>query len=93
MRSFASLRAHRPIRRDDGDVELVDVVEFVRLGFRRAGHAGELLVKPEIILDRDRGERLRFAIDLHAFLGFDRLVQAVAPAPARHLAARCIRRR
>ena len=77
----------RPIRRDDGDVEFVDVVEFVRFGFRGAGHAGELVVEPEIILDRDRGERLRLAIDLHAFLRFDRLVQSIAPAAARHFAA------
>ena len=62
-------------------------MELGRFGFGRAGHAGELLVKPEIILNRDRGERLRFAFDLDAFLGFDRLVQAVAPAAARHLAA------
>jgi hypothetical protein len=27
------------------------------------------------------------ALDLHPFLGLDRLVQAVAPAPARHQAA------
>ena len=76
----------RAVGRDDDDVELVDVVEFVRLGLGGAGHARELLVEPEIILDRDRGERLRFAIDLHAFLRFDRLVQAVAPAAARHFA-------
>jgi hypothetical protein len=55
-------------------------VELVGLGLRRAGHAGELLVKPEIILDRDRRQRLRLAVDLHALLRLDRLVQAVAPA-------------
>ena len=87
MRSFEIDARDRPVRRDDGDVEFVDVVELVRFGLRRAGHAGELLVKPEIILDRDRGERLRLAIDLHAFLRLDGLVQAVAPAAARHVAA------
>ncbi len=45
------------------------------------------MVEPEIILNRDSRERLRLAIDLHAFLGFHRLVQSIAPAPARHLAA------
>ena len=69
------------------DVQLVDVVELVRLRLGGAGHAGELVVEAEIILNRDRRERLRFAIDLHAFLRFDRLVQAVAPAAARHFAA------
>ena len=45
------------------------------------------VIEPEIILNRDRGEGLRFAIDLHAFLRFDRLMQSVAPAAARHFAA------
>ncbi len=82
-----------PIRRDNGDIELVDVVELVRLGLGRAGHARQLMIKAKVILDRDRRERLRFAIDLHAFLRLDRLVQTVAPAPARHFPARYIRRR
>ena len=77
----------RAIGRDDGDIQFVDVVKFVRLGFGGAGHAGELLIEAEIILDRDRGEGLGFAIDLDAFLRFDRLVQAIAPAAARHFAA------
>ena len=81
------LPRNRPIRRDDGDIEFVDVVEFVRLGFRGAGHAREFVIEAEIILDRDRGEGLRLAIDLHAFLRFDRLVQTIAPAAARHFAA------
>ena len=81
------LARDRSIRRDDEHVEFVDVVKLVRFGLRGAGHAGELVIKPEIILNRDRGERLRFAIDLHAFLGFDGLMQSVAPAAARHQAA------
>ncbi len=49
---------------------------------------GQLVVEAEIILDGDRRQRLRLAVDLHAFLGFHRLVQAVAPAAAAHFAAR-----
>ena len=62
-------------------------MELIRFGLGRAGHAGELLIKPEIILNRDRGQRLRLAIDLHAFLRFDRLMQSIAPAAARHFAS------
>ena len=87
MRSFASLRATGRLVGITQHVELVNVVEFVRFRFSRARHAGQLLIKPEIILDRDGGEGLRFAIDLHRFLCFHRLMQPVAPAPARHLAA------
>ena len=68
--------------------QFVNVEKFRRLGFRRAGHARQFLIEAEIILDRDRRERLRFALDLHAFLGLDRLVQAIAPAAAGHQAAR-----
>jgi hypothetical protein len=47
----------------------------------------ELAVHAEVVLEGDRGERLVLVLDLHAFLGLDRLVQAVGPAPARHQAA------
>ena len=47
-----------------------------------AGHAGELLVDAEVVLQRDRRERLVLGLDLDAFLCLDRLVQALAPAPA-----------
>ena len=77
----------RAVRRDGQHVELVDVVELGRLGFGGAGHAGELFVKPEIVLNRDRGEGLGFLFDLDAFLGFDRLVEAIGPTPAGHFAA------
>ena len=66
---------------------LVDLVELLGLGHRRAGHAGELVVEPEVVLERDRGEGHRLALDPQALLRLDRLVEALAPAPARHLAA------
>ena len=75
------------VRRDNDHAQLVDVVELVGLGFGGAGHAGQLLVQAEVILDGDRGERLRRAVDLDAFLGRDGLVQAVTPTPSRHFAA------
>ena len=68
----------------DHHVEVVDLLELDRFGVRRAGHAGELLVHAEIVLEGDRRERLVLAFDLDVFLGLDRLVQPVAPAPARH---------
>ena len=54
---------------------------------------GELLVLAEVVLEGDGRERLVLALDLHlgmrgvVFLGFDRLVQPVAPAAARHQAS------
>ena len=88
VRFFLAL--HDAVGRNDHHVELVDAGELLRFGVGRAGHAGQLLVLAEVVLERDRRERLVLALDLHSrvrgvvFLGFDRLVQAVAPAPARH---------
>ncbi len=69
------------------NLELVDLLELGRFGFRRARHAAQLLVQAEVILERDRGQRLVFLADVHAFLGLDRLVQPIAPAASRHQAA------
>ena len=81
------LADHRPVGRDRRDVEVVDLLELGRFGLGRTGHAGQLLVHAEVVLEGDGGERLVLALDLDAFLGFDGLVQAVAPAAARHQAA------
>ncbi len=78
---------HRHVGRNHGDVQLVGLSKFRRFGFGRTGHAGQLLVHAEIILERDGGEGLVLPLDLDAFLGFDRLVQSVAPAASRHEAS------
>ena len=75
------------VGRDDHDVELVDLVELLGFGVGRAGHAGELAVLAEVVLERDRRERLVLALDLDLLLGLDRLVQPVAPAAPGHQAA------
>ena len=65
------------VGRDDHDVELVNVEEFRRLGFGGAGHARQLVVHAEVVLQGDGGEGLRLGLDSDAFLGLNRLVQAV----------------
>ena len=65
-------------------VELVDFPELAGLGHGRAGHAADLLVELEEVLQRDRGQGLILFFDPHAFLGLDGLVQAVAPVPPGH---------
>ena len=57
--------------------------EFVGFGRGRAGHAGELLVEAEVVLEGDRGQRLVLGLDLDVLLGLERLVQAFRIAPAR----------
>ena len=82
------LAHHRHVRRDDDRFQVVDLLELERLGVGRAGHAGQLVVHAEVVLERDRRERLVLALDRHAFLRLDRLVQAVGPAAARTSAGR-----
>jgi hypothetical protein len=53
----------------------------------RTGHAGQLVVEAEIVLEGDRGQGLVFRLDAHVLLGFQRLVLAFGVAPARHHAA------
>ena len=86
-RSGEVVADHLLVGRDGHDLELVDLVELLGLGHRRAGHAGQLVVQAEVVLEGDRGQGHALALDAQALLGLDGLVQALAPAPARHLAA------
>ena len=62
------------MRGDDDDFEPIDLLKLVRLGVRRAGHAGQLRIQAEVVLERDGGDRQVFLFDVDPFLGFDRLV-------------------
>ena len=73
--------------RDLHDVQIVDAGEFLLLGQRRAGHAGELVVQAEEILEGDGGERLVLARDLDALLGLNGLMQALVIPAAVHQSA------
>ena len=71
---------HRPMCRDDHDFKPVDRLELERLGVGGTGHAGQLLVQAKVVLEGDRAKSLVFALDRHAFLRLDGLVQAIGPA-------------
>ncbi len=79
---------HLAVGRDLGDVQVVDRLELGELRLGRTGHAGELLVHLEVVLDRDRREGLVLLLDPNALLGLDRLVQPLGVAPALEHAAR-----
>ncbi len=80
------LAHHRLVRRDDHGFQVIDLLELEGLGVGRARHAGQLAVHAEIVLERDRRQRLVLALDVDAFLGLDRLVQSVGPAATGHQA-------
>ena len=71
---------HRLVGADRDDAEAVDLVELRGLGHGRTGHARELLVETEVVLQGDGGEGLVLLADLHALLGLDGLVEAVVVA-------------
>ncbi len=78
---------HGLVGGDDDDFEFVDLFELGGFGFSRTGHAAQLLIEAEVVLEGDGGEGLVFFADLYAFFGFDGLVQSVGPAAARHQSA------
>ncbi len=53
------------VRRDGHDRQLVDLAELRVLGHGGTGHAGELLVEAEVVLQRDGGQRLVLLAHLH----------------------------
>ncbi len=65
---------HRHVGWDLDHAEAVNLLELGFLGLRGTGHARELVVHAEVVLQRNRGERLVFVLDLDAFFGFERLV-------------------
>ena len=77
----------RFVGRDGVGVEVVELLELLLLGLGRPGHAGQLVVHPEEVLEGDRRQRLVLVLDRDALFGLDRLVESVGPAPPRHRAA------
>ena len=78
---------HSLVGRDRHHTDLVRVHELGGLGLGRAGHPGQLLVEPEVILQGDGGHGLVLGLDLHALFGLDGLVDAlVVAAPGQHTA-------
>jgi len=78
----AVLADGRAVGRDHHHFQAVDALELEGFGIGRAGHAGQLLVHAEQVLEGDARQRLVLALDRHAFLRFHRLVQAIGPAAA-----------
>ena len=77
----------RLIGRDHLNGDVIDLAELRVLGHGGTGHAGELVIHEEVVLESDGGERLVLLANDHAFLGLDGLVQALGVAPALHNAA------
>ena len=72
---------------DADDVQAVNFAEFVGLGGGCTGHAGQLFVHAEVVLEGDGGQRFALGGDLYALLGLDGLMQTLVVAAADHQTA------
>ena len=68
---------HGQVGGNFNDIQLVNFVEFTRFGRRGSGHARQFGIHAEIVLEGDCCERLVLWLNIHAFFGFDCLMQAV----------------
>ena len=72
-------------------VQLINGLKFLLLGQGSAGHAGELVVQAEEILEGDGCQGLALSGNGHAFLGLDGLVQTlVIPAAIHETASKLV---
>ena len=74
---------HPLVGGDGHHAELVGVHELCCFGFRGTGHAGELVVHAEVVLQGHGRHGLVLRLDFDAFLRLNRLVDAVVVAAAR----------
>ncbi len=68
---------HGLVGRNLDDVQLIDGAELLFLGQGGTGHAGELAVQTEVVLEGDGRQRLALVLDGDAFLGLDGLMQTI----------------
>src|SRR5262245_46895335 len=78
---FADARA---VRRDGDYFDAVEIFQLFGRGSRRGGHAAELWVMLQEVLQSDRTQDAPARPDRQRFLGFERGLQAVRPAPVVH---------
>ena len=76
------LADHRLVRRDRHDAQLIGRHELGRLGLGGSGHARELVVEAEVVLQRHGRKSLVLGLDRHRLLRLDRLVDALVVATA-----------
>ena len=76
----------RLIGRNLDDIQSIDLLKLFCLSEGSAGHAGQLVVEAEIILERNGRQCLRFLSHRNVLLSLDRLVQTLAIATPFHQA-------
>ena len=75
---------HRLVGGNLHHIQLVNGGKFLFFRQRRTGHAGELVIQPEEVLEGNGGQGLALPCHGDPFLGLDGLVQALVVPPAVH---------
>ena len=81
---FRILTNYRAVGRNSGYIQFINFLELVRFCLSRTGHAGQLVIHTEIVLEGDRGHSQVFLLNPDAFFGFNGLVQTFAETAAMH---------
>ena len=69
---------------NDHRFQAINFLELVGFSVGCTGHASQLAVQTEVVLEGDGSHGLVFSLNGHTFFGFDRLVQTIAPSAAGH---------
>ena len=72
------------VRGQRGNRQLVYLMELFGVGHCRTGHACQLIVKAEVILQGDGRSGNRLPLDLHPFLGLNSFVEPLGVAASGH---------
>ena len=75
---------NRLVGRNLDHIELVDIPELTGLSAGGTSHTGKLMIHTEVVLQRDGGKGLCGSLHLDMLLGFDSLMESVAPAASLH---------
>ena len=75
------------VGRNLDDVQLINLAELIFLGQCRTGHTRQLAVHAEVVLERNRCQRLALALYLDMLLCLNRLMQTLVVASAEHQTA------
>ena len=78
---------HRLIGRYNDNRQVINLLELLLLSLSRTGHASQLIVHTEVVLEGDGSQGLAFAFNLYALLSLDSLMQTFGEAAAKHQTA------
>ena len=75
---------YRSVCRNFNNTHIIDIQEFLFLGFCGTGHTGKLIIQTEEVLIGDRCKGTSLFLNGYTFLGLNRLMQSIGICTAWH---------